>query len=207
MYTRLTARLVLTFLASFLVVSAASAQSGFVFHSNGTAGSFNYCTSNSCVSLFAGRGGSGSTTQTMLSFGIFQATEAADIQITGFGVIPNNDLQGDSTSTLSLSTDLSNNAQFMIQTCTFDFSTGDFTCGSTPGGPVNITWKKDRTLFALHSVNSQSQTFANFMIRFNGTTDMAFGPATGSILGLPVTTPQGQLGVAHDTTIEVIHNP
>ena len=165
----------------------------FHFVSNGDFGSVSWFEPDSAGgftfgSLSVSRGGPTNAPQTSLSYFVFQCdpfgscTEVRD----GFGLIPNNDLNGGGTS-LSLRTNTTGSPNF------FTFA--------GPTGPVSVDWRANGS-FTQSSNGTNQVSFPGFTQKFQGGSTSASANAAGSIVGVAIS-PNGSAGIGTNRQVTI----
>ncbi len=139
-------------------------------------------------------------------------TVAADFNSETFtliiGAIPASAFTGTSTRDLVLNLDTStlDPSTSLSQSCTLDFSTFLETCGPAPTGVIQLEFQENGV--------QRTKVLAFDEVVFNGSTtthihqtsDNSTANVSGTILGLPVSGTNAQVGVNKDSSLEVIKN-
>ncbi len=139
-------------------------------------------------------------------------TVAADFNSETFtqivGAIPATAFTGTSTRDLVLNLDTStlDPSTSISQSCTIDFSTFLETCGPAPTGLIQLEFQENgvqRTkVLALNEEIFNGSTTTHI----HQTSDNSTANVSGTILGLPVSGTNAQVGVNKDSSLEVIKN-
>ena len=178
----------------------------FSFHSRGTLADFFSFQNGTDISLSVNRNGEGGQqAATFLNFSTFTFNQNGFTDIFGFGQVPNEALHGGGDKHVSLSVDTSQVNSFQTITCTFDFINFISSCQPGPFGLVQIDWEQDGNS-TLHQVSETRQTFFQFTIHSQVNSESASAPANGSVLGIPVSNGFGNVGVHHNSTVEIFKN-
>ena len=124
------------------------------------------------------------------------------------GNIPPSSFTGQNTQNLSLDLDTSQvDASSGVKiTCTFDFASETNTCTTPTDGTISLQFKENDAVRTRVLALGSETTIGPITIRSHQRSDNASANASGTILGLPVSTSSAQVGINHNSSKEIIHN-
>ena len=149
----------------------------------------------------------GNNTSTNLFFlsSSFNADLTAFTLIEIVGPIPNSAFSGDNTKNLALDLDPStlDPTVTTIESCTLDFTQPSlgFVCGPLPAGTIHLTFQEN-DLQQSHLVQTQTSTVGPVTINSHQRSDSGSANVQGTIFGTSVSSPNGNVGVNHLSSIE-----
>jgi hypothetical protein len=121
------------------------------------------------------------------------------------GPIPNSAFTGDNTKNLALDLDTStlDPTVTTVESCTLDFSqpVPSFVCGALPAGTIQLNFKENDFQVG-QLVQTQTATVGPSTFNIHQRSDSASANVTGTIFGASVSSPGGNVGVNHLSTIE-----
>ncbi len=201
----------ITLVAMLLFATLAmSAQSNthFVQHQDGLMGTADLFSSGESVFLQVSRGTDFFTGEptTFIFFFSFADNPNGFTDTFGVGTIPNDSITGNDPAHVVLDVDLSQLNTVSGSSCTFNFVDFTETCQPLPLGVVHLEWRQTRS-FSLHTVSDQQQTFSNFSLNIHQNSDTASAAVTGSFLGLEISDGGGQVGINHNSELELFVSP
>jgi hypothetical protein len=149
----------------------------------------------------------GNTTSTNLFFisSSFNADLTVFTLIEIVGPIPNGAFTGDNTKNLALNLDpsmLDPNVT-TIESCTLDFSqpVPSFVCGPLPAGTIQLNFQENDIQLD-HLVRTETSTVGPVSVTSHQRSDSGSANVTGTIFGASVSSPGGNVGVNHLSSIE-----
>jgi len=203
----------------FLLPTALMAQTTqFRFVQDGEFASFSQNNGSlSGVSFSVSRGiTKGSPASASLSYSTFSITVDPTTGIptsvsfsNQFGQIPPSAFTGQNTQNLALNIDTStlDPTQFFNQSCTVDVFTGVETCAPGPLGVINLQFtENDFQRTTIHALQEDT-TNGPITTRIHQRSDNSTANFQGTIYGAPYSGANGQVGVNHLSSIEMISNP
>jgi len=149
----------------------------------------------------------GNNTSTNLFFlsSSFNADLTAFTLIEIVGPIPNSAFSGDNTKNLTLDLDPStlDPTVTTIESCTLDFTQPSlgFVCGPLPAGTIHLSFQEN-DLQQSHLVQTQVSTVGPVTINSHQRSDSGSANVQGTIFGSSVSSPNGNVGVNHLSSIE-----
>jgi hypothetical protein len=149
----------------------------------------------------------GNNTSTNLFFlsSSFNADLTAFTLIEIVGPIPNSAFSGDNTKNLALDLDPStlDPTVTTIESCTLDFTQPSlgFVCGPLPAGTIHLNFQEN-DLQQSHLVQTQTSTVGPVTINSHQRSDSGSANVQGTIFGTSVSSPNGNVGVNHLSSIE-----
>ena len=121
------------------------------------------------------------------------------------GPIPNSAFSGDNTKNLALDLDPStlDPTVTTIESCTLDFTQPSlgFVCGPLPAGTIHLSFQEN-DLQQSHLVQTQTSTVGPVTINSHQRSDSGSANVQGTIFGTSVSSPNGNVGVNHLSSIE-----
>ncbi|HKE33454.1 MAG TPA: hypothetical protein VKD65_17100 [Candidatus Angelobacter sp.] len=206
-------KLISAFAMMTLFSALAMAQSGvdFRFTQSGEFASLNQSTGQfSGISLSVSRG-STSTSGTSASLQYTATSVALDfssITITNvFGPIPTSAFTGQTTHALALNIDTTtlDPMTFTSETCVLDLSTFLETCGAGPSGVIALQWQENDAQRSI--IDLKQTTFSGpVTTKLHQKSDNSTASVQGSIFGTDVTGAPANVGVNHQSTLEITHD-
>jgi hypothetical protein len=150
-------------------------------------------------------GGSNTSTNLFFISSSFNADLTVLTIIEIVGPIPNGAFTGDNTKNLALSLDPStlDPTVTTVESCTLDFSqpVPSFVCGALPAGTIQLNFQEND--FQLnHLVQTQTSTVGPVTVTSHQRSDSGSANVTGTIFGTSVSSPGGNVGVNHLSSIE-----
>jgi hypothetical protein len=149
----------------------------------------------------------GNNTSTNLFFlsSSFNADLTAFTLVEIIGPIPNSAFSGDNTKNLALDLDPStlDPTVTTIESCTLDFTQPSlgFVCGPLPAGTIHLSFQEN-DLQQSHLVQTQTSTVGPVTINSHQRSDSGSTNVQGTIFGTSVSSPNGNVGVNHLSSIE-----
>jgi len=149
----------------------------------------------------------GNNTSTNLFFlsSSFNADLTAFTLIEIIGPIPNSAFSGDNTKNLALDLDPStlDPTVTTIESCTLDFTQPSlgFVCGPLPAGTIHLSFQEN-DLQQSHLVQTQISTVGPVTINSHQRSDSGSANVQGTIFGTSVSSPNGNVGVNHLSSME-----
>jgi len=149
----------------------------------------------------------GNNTSTNLFFlsSSFNADLTAFTLIEIVGPIPNSAFSGDNTKNLTLDLDPStlDPTVTTIESCTLDFTQPSlgFVCGPLPAGTIHLSFQEN-DLQQSHLVQTQVSTVGPVTINSHQRSDSGSANVQGTIFGSSVSSPNGNVGVNHLSSME-----
>jgi hypothetical protein len=149
----------------------------------------------------------GNNTSTNLFFisSSFNADLTAFTLVEIVGPIPNSAFSGDNTKNLALDLDPStlDPAVTTIESCTLDFTQPSlgFVCGPLPAGTIHLSFQEN-DLQQSHLVQTQTSTVGPVTINSHQRSDSGSANVQGTIFGTSVSSPNGNVGLNHLSSIE-----
>jgi hypothetical protein len=191
----------------------AMAQSGvdFKFTQSGEFANLTQSTGQfSSISLSVSRGAS-TTSATSASLQYSATSVSADflsITITNaFGPISPNAFTGQTTHALALNIDTStlDPTVFISETCVLDLTTFLETCGAGPSGLIQLQFQENGAQRTI--VDLKQTTFSGpVTTHLRQKSDNSTASVQGSIFGTDVTGAPANVGVNHQSTLEITHD-
>ena len=121
------------------------------------------------------------------------------------GPIPNSAFTGDNTKNLAFDLDPStlDPTVTTIESCTLDFSQPipSFVCGALPAGTIHLSFQENDFQLS-HLVQTQTSTVGPVTINSHQRSDSGSADVQGTIFGTSVSSPNGNVGVNHLSSIE-----
>jgi hypothetical protein len=121
------------------------------------------------------------------------------------GPIPNSAFSGDNTKNLALDLDPStlDPTVTTIESCTLDFTQPSlgFVCGPLPAGTIHLSFQEN-DLQQSRLVQTQTSTVGPVTINSHQRSDSGSANVQGTIFGTSVSSPNGNVGVNHLSSIE-----
>lgn len=150
-------------------------------------------------------GGSNTSTNLFFISSSFNADLTVLTIIEIVGPIPNGAFTGDNTKNLALSLDPStlDPTVTTVESCTLDFTQPEpsFVCGALPAGTIQLNFQEND--FQLnHLVQTQTSTVGPVTVTSHQRSDSGSANVTGTIFGTSVSSPGGNVGVNHLSSIE-----
>jgi hypothetical protein len=150
-------------------------------------------------------GGSSTSTNLFFLSSSFNADLTAFTLIEIVGPIPNGAFTGDNTKNLALNLDpstLDPNVT-LVESCTLDFTQTPpvFACGPLPAGTIQLNFQENDFQVG-HLVQTQTATVGPVTINSHQRSDSGSANVTGTLFGMSVSTPGGNVGVNHLSSIE-----
>ena len=149
----------------------------------------------------------GNNTSTNLFFlsSSFNADLTAFTLVEIVGPIPNSAFSGDNTKNLALDLDPStlDPTVTTIESCTLDFTQPSlgFVCGALPAGTIHLSFQEN-DLQQSHLVQTQISTVGPVTINSHQRSDSGSANVQGTIFGTSVSSPNGNVGVNHLSSME-----
>jgi hypothetical protein len=149
----------------------------------------------------------GNNTSTNMFFlsSSFNADLTAFTLIEIVGPIPNTAFSGDNTKNLAIDLDPStlDPTVTTIESCTLDFTQPSlgFVCGPLPAGTIHLSFQEN-DLQQSHLVQTQTSTVGPVTINSHQRSDSGSANVQGTIFGTSVSSPNGNVGVNHLSSIE-----
>jgi len=149
----------------------------------------------------------GNNTSTNLFFisSSFNADLTAFTLVEIVGPIPNSAFSGDNTKNLALDLDPStlDPTVTTIESCTLDFTQPSlgFVCGPLPAGAIHLSFQEN-DLQQSRLVQTQTSTVGPVTINSHQRSDSGSANVQGTIFGTSVSSPNGNVGVNHLSSIE-----
>ena len=149
----------------------------------------------------------GNNTSTNMFFlsSSFNADLTAFTLIEIVGPIPNSAFSGDNTKNLAIDLDPStlDPTVTTIESCTLDFTQPSlgFVCGPLPAGTIHLSFREN-DLQQSHLVQTQTSTVGPVTINSHQRSDSGSANVQGTIFGASVSSPGGNVGVNHLSSIE-----
>jgi hypothetical protein len=149
----------------------------------------------------------GNNTSTNMFFlsSSFNADLTAFTLIEIVGPIPNSAFSGDNTKNLAIDLDPStiDPTVTTIESCTLDFTQPSlgFVCGPLPAGTIHLSFQEN-DLQQSHLVQTQTSTVGPVTINSHQRSDSGSANVQGTIFGTSVSSPNGNVGVNHLSSIE-----
>jgi hypothetical protein len=149
----------------------------------------------------------GNNTSTNMFFlsSSFNADLTAFTLIEIVGPIPNSAFSGDNTKDLAIDLDPStlDPTVTTIESCTLDFTQPSlgFVCGPLPAGTIHLSFQEN-DLQQSHLVQTQTSTVGPVTINSHQRSDSGSANVQGTIFGTSVSSPNGNVGVNHLSSIE-----
>jgi len=189
----------------------AIAQIDFRFTQSGEFASLSQSTSQfSGVNLSVSRGSS--TTSGASASLQYSATSVSpdftSITITNvFGPIPSDAFTGVTTHNLSLNIDTStlDPTTFFSETCVLDLTTFIETCGAGPAGPIQLQWQENDAQRSIVDLKQTTYSGPTTTIQ-RQKSDNSTANVQGSIFGTDVTGAPANVGVNHQSSLEITHD-
>ncbi len=194
---------------SFPLLLMAQAQS-FRFTQSGEFASFTQFTPPfTVVSLQVSRGSNPSGDTASLQYSsISEPADFSSITITNvFGPIPSGAFTGVSTQHLDLNIDTStlDPTTFFSETCTIDFTTFITTCGPGPAGLIQLDFQENGAQRSI--VDLKQTTYAGPVTTLiHQKSDNSTANVQGSVFGAQVTGAPANVGVNHQSTLQITHD-
>lgn len=170
--------------SAFVLMSMAAGQAAaapvYRFVGNGDFAEAMLNDGATCGFVYATRGGTANNPETYLYYLVYDCANGL-VSETGYGMIPNADLQGDGAGRLSLTTDTSG---------------ANFTREVGNGGPVAVTWTKTVN-FSMKWAGSSQTTYhdsTGYSYLATGTGQTNSAAIQGSILGHSVSAADADMG-------------
>jgi hypothetical protein len=197
-------------LLSFPLLMAAQAQD-LRFTQSGEFATFSqFSAPFTVVSLQVSRGSSttGGTSAFLQYSAVSEAADFSSITITNaFGTIPSGAFTGATTRDLVLNIDTStlDPATFSSETCTLDLTTFIQTCGAGPAGPIQLEFQENGAQRTI--VDLKQTTFSGpVTTHLHQKSDNSTANMQGSIFGTQMSGAPANVGVNHQSTLEIIHD-
>lgn len=150
-------------------------------------------------------GGSNTSTNLFFLSSSFNAELNVMTLIEIIGPIPNSAFSGDNTKNLALDLDPSTLDPNVttVESCTLDFTQTPptFVCGQVPAGTIHLNFQENDFQVG-HLVQMQTATVGPVTFNIHQRSDSASANAQGTIFGASVSSPNGNVGVNHLSTIE-----
>lgn len=197
-------------LLSFPMLMLAQAQD-FRFTQDGEFATFSQFSAPFTVtSLQVSRGFStaGGTSAFLQYSAISEPADFSSITVTNiFGLIPSGAFTGANTHDLVLNIDTTtlDPSTFSSETCTTDFTTFITTCGPGPAGLVQLEFQENgaqRTIVDL----KQTTYSGPVTTHIHQKSDNSSANVQGSVFGTQLSGAPANVGVNHQSTLEVIHD-
>lgn len=177
----------------------------FRFTTEGAFGNVSVSSGGTFINLSVSRGPTGTALQ------ISEVIEPADFSsitiVNEFGPIPDGSLTGQNTQTLALSVDTStlDPSTFFSESCTISFVDFSVTCGAGPLGAIQLNWKEN-DFQSLQTNDHHVQTSGPVTTRTFQKSDTSTADVTGTLYGSDVSGSFANVGINHNSTIEIIRN-
>ena len=201
----------LGFVLCFTLAQISSAQGATHFTTNGPAASWGLGTDDGVTSfggsVFA-NGAIGQDAQTFMVLSFYTQTPTTQIQIYGFGTIPNQAFQGNSTGHMALNVDLSQATGFT--SCTTDYANNNtVTCSDSPTGAISVEWKKPAfaTVQADYLFNRARLDIGGMTIFLMGQYNNTNAITTGTAFGIALPSGYGVMGTSRQMGVTIQRNP
>jgi hypothetical protein len=117
------------------------------------------------------------------------SSESGEPNFSGGGFIPNADLTGNGTETLTLNTDTSKIPGFVNQVCD-----ASFTCTDAPGGVITVIWQKTKFRAGRTTGTTQERLLNHMCFNSSGTQNFVSASAAATILGQGFSNADGLIG-------------
>lgn len=159
------------------------------FVGNGDFAQASWSDGSQCGSVYVGRGGSVNALETYLYYLTYDCASGV-VAETGFGKIPNADLQGDGDGRLGLATDTSG---------------ANFERWAGNGGPVTIEWNRTSD-FTMKQAGSSQYYYGDTSYNYTsaGTAHHNSARAQGSVLGQPVSTSPWSADMGKNSSVQLV---
>ena len=164
---------------------------------------------NNSFSLQVSRNTTNTGTTASLSYISFSlASDGLSFTFTQIaGAIPAADFTGQNTQSLTVNFNTDDlDASAVNQSCTIDLTTFDITCGPAPSGTINLQFAENGMQRTRILALGEEIIVGPMTTRIHQRSDNATANASGTIFGISVSTPTAQVGINHNSTIEILHN-